>query len=506
MKIAILITCIDKSDFARRHPDDGEKFRVLLSAVRPDWEYVPFRVSDLEFPEVLDDFDGYVVCGSCASANDDLEWVLRLLDMIREADAASLPVFGCCFGHQAVAKALGGKVARNGFGWSAGIETTDFNRREDWMPDGLGSLEVYSFHQEQVTELPAGCRIVGTNRRTPVASFARGDHIFTSQYHPEITQPFIADLVEDMADALGHGADESRRHAAKEAQGPEFAELIALFFEHASVSRTTGRRQTPDPVSERHLAAKDMARMAGEMALRYFGELSKLHIERKGPGDLVSEADRNVEELVRSEIKRRFPDDGIIGEEFANKEADSAFTWVIDPIDGTANYVRGIPAWCVSIACVRDAATVVGVIFDPVHDEMHHCRRNRGTWLNEAPQRVVQSPVLTDFTAGIGFSSKFRKATTLAMLEGLLENRLVFARSGSGALGLAHVACGRYNCFLEEHQNAWDCMAGLLLVEEAGGIVQDHCAETLLKQGGKVVVSGPFAFEAIRSIADKAFR
>ena len=505
MKIAILITCNDASEFVRSHPDDGEKFRELMSAVRPGWEYCPLHVSANEFPESVDDFDGYVVCGSSASVHDGDDWISRLLNLIRQIDSNGIPLFGCCFGHQAIAKALGGEVARNDFGWSAGTETTRFVRVEDWMPTGGDEISLYSFHHEQVSRLPAGCRVVGTNPICPISSFARGDHVFTTQYHPEMPKAFAKALVEEMESDLGDGLADARTSVEGGAQGPEFASWIARFLEFAHVSRTTRRRGTPDPVAERHDAAIEIARLAGAMALRYFRQLPKLHVESKGPGDFVSEADRNVEQLVRAEIGNRFPEDGIVGEEFGGGRANSSFTWVIDPIDGTTNFVSAIHAWCVSIACVRDSTTVVGVIHDPVHNEMHHCRRNRGTFLNGTATAVSRVTDLADAHLGVGFSSKFRAETTLALFKRLLNDRVMFSRTGSGALGLAHVASGRHDGFIEEHQNVWDCIAGLLLVEEAGGMVLEHDPDQLLEAGGRIAVANPFVFEAVRSIATDAF-
>ena len=505
MKIAILITCSDESDFSKRHPDDGQKFISLLSAVRSGWEFCPIPVRDSVFPDSPDEYDAYIVCGSVASVNGQDRWIGRLLDFIRQLDANRIPLFGCCFGHQAIAKALGGEVSGNPNGWSAGIETTRIVRTEDWMPRDAGQIDLYSFHLEQVSELPSGCRVVGTSRNCPIASLARGNHVFTTQYHPEMSASYATELVEDMAAELAGRLTDSRDRVRGRAQGTEFAEWIARFLEFASVSRITADRGTPDPVGERHNAALDMARRAGASALRYFRDVSNLKVESKGPGDLVSEADMAVEQLVRDEISSRFPDDGIVGEEFGHKPANTGFTWVIDPIDGTANFVRGIPSWCVIIACIRDSVTVSGIIFDPTNDELYHCRRNGGAWLNDRPVRTANLQSVSNGITGFGYSPSFCKDSTIALVSLLLDKRCSIARKGSGALDIAYVACGRYVSFIEERHKVWDCLAGLLLVEEAGGIVLEHDPDKLIEEGGRIVVSGPFVFEEIRSIADKAF-
>lgn len=135
----------------------------------------------------------------------------------------------------------------------------------------------------------------------------------------------------------------------------------------------------------RHAQAEAIARDAGQKALDYFNSFATLSVENKGHQDFVSEADRNVEIFIREALDTAFPDDGIIGEEHAAKQGTSGFTWVLDPIDGTANFVNGIPAWTVVIAGVFGENTEIGVIFDPVHDDMYSVLRGSGAQLNNAP-------------------------------------------------------------------------------------------------------------------------
>ncbi len=506
MKIAILITCNDGSEFAARHPDDGEKFISLLAPIRPDWEFVPIPARDDVLPRRADAYDGYIICGSPASVHDTHGWVENLLRFIRNIHELRIPVFGCCFGHQAIAHALGGEVSPNRAGWSVGTESMRIVRQDPWLPADCDRIELYSAHEEQVTLLPPGGRILGTCPNCPVASLAIGNHVFTTQYHPEMTRPFVEDLVEEMKDELGSQIDAARAMAGRTAEGSRFATWIARFLEYGSACRHSSSGDIADPVGERYEAAMDIARLAGERANRYFSNLQDLAVESKGPGDLVSEADRDVERLIRSEIERRFPGDGVIGEELAGRPAETCFNWVIDPIDGTANFLRGISAWVVSIACIRDSKTVIGIVHDPVHGETFHCRRMHGSRLNSSPCQAAQDTTLSGGRIGIGRSGKCGKASTSALMQRLIDDELQFVLLGSGALGIAHVAAGRSLGFIEEYQNAWDCLAGLLLVEEAGGIVFEHDVGQLIAGGGRIVTSAPMVSEHIRSIAEHAFK
>ena len=404
----------------------------------------------------------------------DMSGYPRLLHLIRRLDSQKIPMFGCCFGHQAIAKALGGRISKNRDGWSVGVRPTTVFRAEDWMQGGARQADLHSFHIEQIAELPPGCRVVGTSPNCPIASFARGDHVFTSQHHPEITDSYAEELVEDMAGEIGSGLSDARMEMKRATNRAEFAAWIAQFFEFANVSRITAKRGPPNPAQLRHDAALEIAKLAGSMANRHYRNPNKLTVVNKAPGDPVSDADKSVEQFIRGEINNKFPRDGIIGEEFSRKRGYSGYSWVIDPIDGTANLVSSIPFWCVSIACVRDTTTVVGVIHDPVHNQTFHCCRNRGAFLNRRPIRVMADAAVSEARVGIGISPRFNRLSTETMLAELLSKRIRFACSGSGALGLAHVAAGRLSGFIEEHQNAWDCLAGLLLVEEAGGIVLEH--------------------------------
>ena len=260
-----------------------------------------------------------------------------------------------------------------------------------------------------------------------------------------------------------------------------------------------------DALNRRHETGLAIARDAGTLALRHFKSFGSLAIEKKGHQDLVSEADREVELAVRAALSKAFPDDSIVGEEHAPVEGKSGWTWVIDPIDGTANFVRGIPAWTVVLACVRGGQTRIGIIHDPVHDETHHAREGGGAFLDDQPIRCAPDARLTDGSVGVGFSGRTRAEDVARLIDGLLAEGGVFLRNASGALSLAYVSSGRLLGYAESHMNAWDCLAGQLLVVEAGGMIEPQDADAMIRDGGRVVVGAGDVFADLVRLADAAF-
>jgi myo-inositol-1(or 4)-monophosphatase len=159
-------------------------------------------------------------------------------------------------------------------------------------------------------------------------------------------------------------------------------------------------------LAARYTAARQIASTAGALALDYFRKWDQLTIDVKGHQDFVSEADRNVELAVRAALAQTFPNDGIVGEEGESTSGTSGYTWVIDPIDGTTNFINGIPQWCVIIACVHQGQTVIGVVHDPVHDEMHHAVAGGGAFCNDRPIRCSSKTSLLEGSLGVGFSGR----------------------------------------------------------------------------------------------------
>lgn len=225
MHIAILMANTDESDFAQRHPKDGEKFARLLGPLRPDWRFTTISVKDGEFPADLSDYDGFIITGSPASVHDDEAWVHRLMQVIRDIRAADRPVFGACFGHQAIAKALGGRVGKNPGGWVFGLAETQMEG---------APIRLYAAHVEQVTQLPEGAEPLGGNADCPVGAYRIGSHVLTTQYHPEIQPDFAAALVEEYRDKLpAEVAERAADSLAQEAETGRMARRIVAFFEGA---------------------------------------------------------------------------------------------------------------------------------------------------------------------------------------------------------------------------------------------------------------------------------
>lgn len=262
---------------------------------------------------------------------------------------------------------------------------------------------------------------------------------------------------------------------------------------------------SPEDLDRRVAFAIETARAAGDIGLRYFRNRDALTIESKGHQDLVSEADREVELFIRAAIAAAYPDDAIVGEEHPPTEGRSGFVWVIDPIDGTANFVAGIPAWCVVIAGARDGVPVVGVIHEPSVGETFHARTGGGAFLNGDPIRVSSSQSLGEGSLGVGSSNRTETQDVVRLIGDLYSQGGVLYRNASGALMLAYVAAGRLIGYSEPHMNAWDCLAGFRLIEEAGGRVVPPDPKTVLTDGTVAIAGAPGVFEAIRSMSDTAF-
>lgn len=256
---------------------------------------------------------------------------------------------------------------------------------------------------------------------------------------------------------------------------------------------------------ERAGFAIGLTRRAGALGMEYYRQLDTITIESKGHHDLVSDADRQVETFVRDEIARHFPQDGILGEEHGQTYGDSDYVWVIDPIDGTANFVRGIPQWCVIVACCRQGVAELGVIHEPVSNETFHARKRGGAFLNGVVMHASSSVSLMDGVIGLDYSHSTNGANVLPLIEGILGNGGAFCRSGSGGLNLAYVASGRLIGYVEEHMNAWDCVAGLLLIEEAGGKILQPNAQKVLQHGTAVVAAGKGVYPELYRICQKPF-
>jgi myo-inositol-1(or 4)-monophosphatase len=218
------------------------------------------------------------------------------------------------------------------------------------------------------------------------------------------------------------------------------------------------------------------ARKAGRSLVKDFREVENLQVSSKGAGDFVSRADIAAEKIIRDELMAARPNYGWVGEESAAEEGkDPTRRWIVDPLDGTTNFLHGLPHWAVSIALEHKGEIVAGVVYDPAKDEMFYAEKGQGAWLNNSQRlRVSARKVMIEsiFATGIPFGGKRDLPEMLKDLARLMPACAGVRRWGAAALDLAYVAAGRYEGFWERGLNSWDVAAGMLIVREAGGLVE----------------------------------
>ncbi|SHJ53809.1 myo-inositol-1(or 4)-monophosphatase [Roseomonas rosea] len=247
------------------------------------------------------------------------------------------------------------------------------------------------------------------------------------------------------------------------------------------------------------------ARKAGRRLLRDFGEVENLQVSSKGPGDFVSQADLRAEETLREELRRARPGFAFLMEESGESgEADWEWRWVVDPLDGTTNFLHGIPQWCISVGIekrVADKASEImaGVIYNPATDELFWAEKGRGAFLNDKRLRVSGRREMTSalFATGIPFAKVPQRAEFSTTLARLMPQVAGIRRFGSAALDLAWVAAGRYEGYWELGLKPWDCAAGIIMVKEAGGYVTGPGDEDPYATGN-IVAGNPFLHPKLR--------
>jgi len=218
------------------------------------------------------------------------------------------------------------------------------------------------------------------------------------------------------------------------------------------------------------------ARKAGRTLKRDFGEVENLQVSLKGPANFVSAADRRAEEILHEELTRARPGYSFLGEEGGRRDgADKTHTWIVDPLDGTSNFLHGIPQFAVSIALEREGTIVAGLIYNPANDELFTAERGKGAFLNDQRLRVAARRRLLDAVVACGLPHHGRGDLPLFRKEFMAVQDKVagLRRFGAATLDLAWVAAGRFDAFWERDISPWDMAAGLLLVREAGGYVTD---------------------------------
>jgi myo-inositol-1(or 4)-monophosphatase len=216
------------------------------------------------------------------------------------------------------------------------------------------------------------------------------------------------------------------------------------------------------------------ARKAGRSLVKDFREVENLQVSSKGPGDFVSRADREAERIIKEELLGARPTYGWLGEETGEQDgADPTRRWIVDPLDGTTNFLHGMPHWAVSIALEHKGEIVSGVVFDAAKDELFWAEKGAGAWMNDRRLRVSGRRHLHEavFATGIPFGAKSTLPAMMQDLARLMPACAGVRRWGAAALDLAWVAAGRFDGFWERELHAWDIAAGLILVKEAGGFV-----------------------------------
>jgi myo-inositol-1(or 4)-monophosphatase len=216
------------------------------------------------------------------------------------------------------------------------------------------------------------------------------------------------------------------------------------------------------------------ARKAGRGLIRDFGEVEQLQVSRKGPADFVTEADRRADRILRAELSKARPAFGMLTEESEPTEgSDTTRRWIVDPLDGTTNFLHGIPHFAISIGLEENGDIVAGVIFQPVTDELYWAEKGVGAYLNRRRIRVSSRSHIEDAVVATGFPFGDRpgKDTFLAIMGPMMELTAGVRRFGSASLDLAYVASGRYEGFWEYGLGPWDVAAGIVMVREAGGLV-----------------------------------
>jgi len=240
------------------------------------------------------------------------------------------------------------------------------------------------------------------------------------------------------------------------------------------------------------------ARRAGNVINRGARDIDLLTITSKGPKDFVSEVDREAERMIVETLLASYPDHAILAEEGTAKgdNADAENVWIIDPLDGTTNFLHGFPQYCVSIALAQRGVVTQGVVYDPVRNDLFTATRGRGAFLNDRRIRVSRRQHLRDCLIGTGFP--FRDGsyldTYLRMMKTMIEQTAGLRRPGAAALDLAYVAAGFYDGFWEVGLNAWDVAAGSLLIQEAGGLIGDLAGDSDFLHGGQVIAATPKVF------------
>ena len=221
-------------------------------------------------------------------------------------------------------------------------------------------------------------------------------------------------------------------------------------------------------------------RKAAKILIRDFGEIENLQVSLKGPGNFVTASDIKVEKILIEELQKARPTYSILSEEIGEINNDKSFKWIIDPIDGTSNFLHGIPHFAISIGLEHDKEIICGIIYDPIKDEMFVAEKGNGAYLNNKRMRVSSRSKLEDCLICTGGAKKDSKHRELTLEEYKKISSKIFIpvrKFGSASLDMAYVAAGRYDGYWQRDLSYWDIAAGIILVKESGGFVTDFNGE-----------------------------
>ncbi|MEY4983211.1 MAG: hypothetical protein RIR62_1477 [Pseudomonadota bacterium] len=243
------------------------------------------------------------------------------------------------------------------------------------------------------------------------------------------------------------------------------------------------------------------ARKAGRALVKDFREVENLQVSAKGPGDFVSKADREAERIIKEELLGGRPTYGWLGEETGVTEGqDPTRRWIVDPLDGTTNFLHGLPHWAISIALEHKGEIVSGVVYDAAKDELFWAEKGAGAWMNDKRIRVSGRRHMVEavFATGVPFGAKTTLPATMQDLARLMPACAGVRRWGAASLDLAYVAAGRYDGYWERELNLWDMAAGYLLVREAGGFVSGVRADQEAMVSGSILCANEALFEPLQ--------
>ncbi|MBE9548730.1 MAG: inositol monophosphatase [Proteobacteria bacterium] len=250
--------------------------------------------------------------------------------------------------------------------------------------------------------------------------------------------------------------------------------------------------------------AIEAARKAGDIIHRYLPKMGRIAVSKKTRNDYVTEVDRACEYAIVSHIRKLHPDHAILAEE-GGADGESDELWIIDPLDGTSNFLHGIPHYAISIAHQVKGRLVAGVIYDPIKEELFTAARGRGAYLNDQRMRVTPRPGLEGaiMATALPFRKRRHLQQSLDTLAAVFTEVEDIRRAGSAALDLAYVAAGRLDGYWEMGLDRWDIAAGILLVREAGGVVTDFSGNDSLERGGNIIAAPYKVMAALQPIIAK---